>query len=117
MDTITHVPPSGAELIAQERQRGIDDEGWDNEHDDDHTDESLARAAAHYASPGPAKMMKSGRLVNMWPSSWASWWDKKKNKSRTRQLVIAGALIAAEIDRLQRAEESDRCMKGLHHDA
>lgn len=30
--------------------------------------------------------------------------DKRKKHSRLRQLVIAGALIAAEIDRVQRAE-------------
>ena len=31
-------------------------------------------------------------------------WDKRKKHSRVRQLVIAGALIAAEIDRVRRAE-------------
>jgi len=29
-------------------------------------------------------------------------WDKRKKHNKLRRLVIAGALIAAEIDRLQR---------------
>jgi hypothetical protein len=33
-----------------------------------------------------------------WP--WSRNWDKRDKHSRTRRLEIAGALIAAEIDRL-----------------
>lgn len=38
---------------------------------------------------------------NPWP--WPTEWDKRGKHSRHRQLEIAGALIAAEIDRLRRA--------------
>jgi hypothetical protein len=87
---------SGAELIAAERARQIEAEGWTAEHDDtDHADGQLADAAACYAL-GRADVTISGTYL--WP--WANrWW---KPASRVRELVKAGALIAAEIDRLNR---------------
>lgn len=80
----------GAGEIAAERQRQKEVEGWTPEHDDQHTDGSLATVAACYIAPGYAK----------WPKSWSQdWW---KPKDRRADLVRAGALIAAEIDRLDR---------------
>lgn len=82
----------GVREIAAERQRQIEAEGWTPEHDDAHLDHSLARAAACYAL---------GSKLN-WPASWDDrWW--KPSENRRRNLVKAGALIAAEIDRLDRA--------------
>ena len=40
---------TGVELIAQERERQIEKEGWTAEHDADHTEGQLAKAAACYA--------------------------------------------------------------------
>jgi hypothetical protein len=86
------------EDIAAERQRQIAIEGWAVEHDDGHTDGALAQAAAAYA-------IHSSRLVGglamplCWP--WhASWW--KPGEPR-QDLIKAGALIVAEIERLDRA--------------
>jgi hypothetical protein len=77
----------GVELIKAERQRQVKVEGWTPEHDAKHTEGELATAAACYAL---------GELDNTWP--WeAHWW---KPKDRISNLVRAGALIAAEIDRL-----------------
>lgn len=43
---------TGIEIIAEERQRQIDVEGWDNDHDIiANNDEQLAEAAALYALP------------------------------------------------------------------
>ena len=42
---------TGIDLIAEERQRQISVEGWTPQHDDTHTDNSLAKAAACYAMP------------------------------------------------------------------
>ncbi|HCT33652.1 MAG TPA: hypothetical protein DF966_10890, partial [Sulfitobacter sp.] len=42
-----------------------------------------------------------------WPSEWDDEWDKRDQLDRRRKLVIAGALIAAEIDRLDRASKRD----------
>lgn len=102
----------GLLLIAHERQRQIHKEGFDIAHDDEHTDESLAEAAAWYASPyvDLCRIKRVGgvegdAIVSAWPESWEEKWDKKDLHDRIKQLQIAGALIAAEIDRLYRAGE------------
>lgn len=87
----------GAEAIAAERQRQVEVEGWTWEHDDQHANEQLASAAAFYAIPE-----KYGELTAFW--RFDPEWNKKRKHNRVRQLVIAGALIAAEIDRLIRLE-------------
>ena len=86
------------DLIA-ERLRQVDDEGWSPEHDDQHAVGELAAAAACYCHPEPC--MDDTRGV---PFSWpwdAAWW---KPTDRRRDLVKAGALILAEIERLDRIE-------------
>lgn len=113
---------TGAQLIAEERERQVSKEGWDADHDDGHTEGELASAAACYAAPSPIFIeSRRGRAVSYidpfpWgtvvhcgraaddPDGWRFFTTKemKKGKRRLRQLVIAGALIAAEIDRLQR---------------
>ena len=86
--------------IADERRRQVDGEGWAPDHDDKHTDGEMAVAAACYA------MMSATKMAPDWvPMSWPwdrSWW---KPKDRRRDLVRAGALIVAEIERLDRAAE------------
>lgn len=93
----------GCALIAVERNRQISSEGWSAAHDDAHTDEELAIAAAIYAAPGYERSNKPrirGAIIQFWP--WdISWW-KPCRENRIRELVKAGALIAAEIDRLLR---------------
>lgn len=77
--------------IAAERKRQIEAEGWTVGHDDRHTDGALAKAATCYASVYPL-------AASYWP--WdIKWW---KPKDRRRDLVRAGALIVAEIERLDR---------------
>ena len=101
---------SGVELIADERIRQQTEEGWTPEHDDEHRLGELSMAGSAYAdvasamvrgaSPEefPAEMMLS---EGDWP--WdEEWW--KPSPDPIRNLVKAGALIAAEIDRLQRAK-------------
>ncbi len=64
-------------------------------------DESAADAAACYASTD--RDLRSG-VPFRWP--WSSkWW---KPKDRRRDLVRAGALIVAEIKRLERASRKDK---------
>lgn len=87
---------SGVDLIAAERQRQISVEGWSAEHDDTHRDGELAIEAALWATEQTAR--KSFRDGMCGPE------NHRQSKSRVKQLVIAGALIAAEIDRLQRLE-------------
>lgn len=81
--------------IAAERQRQIESEGWTPEHDDTHADGGynneppLPQAAACYAL---------GKRF-CWPWDEEYW---KPGTDRRRQLVKAGALIVAEIERLDR---------------
>lgn len=114
---------NGIERIAAERKRQIEEKGWSAEHDAQHDDESLAMAAACYAAPEP--LMRVEQYSNRddgylemtaedpWPwkdeypdGSMSNAWDKRKQHSRIRQLEIAGALIAAEIDRIMAAEDN-----------
>jgi len=113
---------TGAELIAQERERQMSQEGWDAKHDEQHTEGELALAAVCYATPVPIfvkeEHSKSIGFIDPWPwfdeievtrygdglTTQVPAWDKRKKHSKLRKLVIAGALIAAEIDRLQRTQ-------------
>lgn len=89
----------GAEIIAAERKRQIEQEGWSEEHDDAHKWGELAWAATCYAMPP-----LDGRGLN-WP--WDRKWWKPTPDDRIRELAKAGALIAAEIDRLKRLASSE----------
>lgn len=98
----------GFALLAAECARHFNVEGWTPEHDDEHIDGELAAAASCYALPHrlrPAPVRISGCAPLQWP--WKSiWW--KPGKDRIRELVKAGSLIVAEIERLQRAAAKAR---------
>lgn len=91
---MTNKTATGVERIANERRRQLDVLGWNDEHDDEHVDEELAHAAAYYAIPVTA------RSGDMWP--WRS--PPPPSGDRIHELEKAGALIAAEIDRLTRRQ-------------
>jgi Lar family restriction alleviation protein len=86
--------------VLDERARQIDEEGWTPEHDDRHAAGTLACAAACYsfAAFHDSYFRDDGSPVG-WP--WARQWWKPTNARR--DLVKAGALILAEIERLDRA--------------
>ena len=96
----------GSIAIMRERERQETEEGWTPEHDNQHTDETLALVAALYATPYRlfSKEITEDYVFfeDPWPTEWDTSWDKRGQVDRRRQLVIAGALIAAEIDRLDR---------------
>jgi hypothetical protein len=98
----------GIALIAAERERQITTEGWTAEHDDAHSDGSLARAAIAYAgAPGRWDPNEAGAADSRTPYGWpwkAHEW--RPSGDAVRDLTKAGALIAAEIDRLVREAES-----------
>lgn len=118
---------AGVELIAEERQRQIDIEGYSKEHDLCHEEKEFIDAATsymmpnsirpildvtneleiqpsyaviydHYSSDGTLHKM---RILppSMWP--WGEQYWKPTPSDRIRELVKAGALIAAAIDRMQ----------------
>jgi hypothetical protein len=113
----------GIELIAAERKRQIEEKGYTPEHDAQHTEGEMSLVAALLASPELLYRRDTGesRFSDPWPESWDRRWDKRpyrdKNgrpnhdvtlgtQERIRQLEKAGALIAAEIDRLLRIQGS-----------
>lgn len=90
------LPKTGADLIRDERFRQVAEEGWTPEHDDGHVDGELGLAAVAYVLYGRNAEMPT-------PVSWP-WEDEtwKPSPDRVKNLVRAGALLAAEIDRLER---------------
>ena len=89
--------PAAARDVLAERQRQITAEGWTPEHDDEHSDGEMARAASVYANPNIWDILGHGPVS--WP--WSPYWYKPTD--RRRDLIKAGALILAEIERLDRA--------------
>jgi len=109
---------NGAETIAAERRRQVEEEGWTAEHDSLYVPRErfknvtivpLTDAAICYARAGRSAAIFTPENNNGvgasalhmgedWP--WeAAWW--KPSDDPIRNLAKAGALIAAEIDRLQ----------------
>lgn len=113
---------SGVDRIANERRRQILVEGHSPDHDDLHDDGSLAIAAVCYAAPEPVYSLRShyeGGMTFADPWPWDADWDKRPRDDhdclrsatqaeRIRMLEKAGALIAAEIDRLLRIPQADQ---------
>lgn len=94
---------TGIELIQKERGRQIREEGFDAQHDSEFTCGELEAAGACYAlfSELQAQGFDLSRDDDctprqFWPWDLA-WW---KPKTRLQNLVRAGALIAAAIDKL-----------------
>lgn len=94
----------GIGLIQKERMRQINIEGCDNVHDDKQSADELAIAGAMYALPVRHRdVAGSGSVPRLWP--WGNTWWKPVPADRIRELTKAGALIAAEIDRLTRLKK------------
>jgi hypothetical protein len=95
-------------LIANERSRQMTQEGYSTEHDDTHQCGELAIAAGAYVRASvlqsrgkPLAMIQSAVPAGAIPFPWEdNYW--KPSDDQIRNLVKAGALIVAEIQRLQR---------------
>ncbi|CAM7343316.1 Ead/Ea22-like family protein [Klebsiella michiganensis] len=103
------VTAAAADVLA-ERQRQISFEGWTPEHDDKHSDGEMALAASSYALYAHKRPIAPAIPYN-WP--WEPEWFKQQGARR--DLVKAGALILAEIERLDRADSGskDRNQPGM----
>lgn len=129
---------TGIDLIAEERQRQIEVEGWDYNQDDNYKRGEMMGAAGCYVANALSKHLedynhtnqsplahfeiysfnttkeeKSG-WIDAWP--WDKKWDKRWKHDKMRSLVIAGALIAAEIDRLQKQSKPMKVFKFYSED-
>lgn len=98
---------AAARDVLSERHRQQSAEGWTPQHDDTHRAGQMADAAACYAAS--FRVFKQQEVVGLnyetytqyvegWPWS-ENWW---KPRDRRRDLIRAGALILAELDRLDR---------------
>jgi len=121
---------TGIELITEERQRQVNKEGYSSKHDDKYTDGELAEAASVYAAfatsiifhidniySNSEDVLKAAKEVentdatilvpkyHRWPFRKDMY--KPIPNDRIRELTKAGALIAAEIDRLIREENNE----------
>lgn len=89
---------NGIETISAERER--QSKKWNQSHDDSHDNGEMLAAATVYLDPHwftPNHPMRQ--------SAWWMWpWERSsmKRDSCISDLAKAGALIAAEIDRIQR---------------
>lgn len=96
----------GTEIITIERYRQIHEEGFGNARDDQYSHGELTSAAVSYAvQPG----QRHHPIPRIWP--WSLDWWKPTPDNRIKELAKAGALIAAEIDRLLRLEGAARQSK------
>lgn len=82
----------GALVIMEERYDQIYKHGWDLNNDKYYANEELLQAAMFCLQP----------LLFGWPEKWDQTFKcKVDSKPRIERLTVAGALIAAEIDRLK----------------
>lgn len=110
---------AAARDVLAERQRQISVEGWTPEHDDGHKNGDLAIAGACYASNAATWLQRGSDALRedyrslspgaRWP--WLIEWWKPTNERR--DLVKAGALILAEIERLDRAAAAAKGAQAL----
>ncbi len=107
--------PSAARDVLAERRRQVEAEGYDPMHDDEHIDGALSMAAAGYASEASNALLNCAHELDgpdepalddvqgstpeagIWPHGWTF-----KPATPRQMLVKAGALILAEIERLDR---------------
>jgi hypothetical protein len=90
----------GVALIAVERSRQVTAEGYTPAHDARHDGSQLARAAACYALYAVGvRQLGIHPLGTAWPWPWPDA-DFEPGDDPVRALTKAGALIAAELDRL-----------------
>lgn len=79
-----------ANAVLNERLRQIGAKGWTPEHDEEHSGRELSNAAACYAAGEP--------LSGLWPNGW-----EFEAAGRYRMLVKSGALVLAELERIDRS--------------
>lgn len=104
-DSATAVGAAGQDVLA-ERRRQVEQEGYDPEHDDEHPNGEIAAYAAFYAMPPAARewpATETGYGDTLAQAIVPEGWPIPPNGERRRELVKAGALILAEIERIDRA--------------
>ncbi|HWW69681.1 MAG TPA: hypothetical protein VN089_07065 [Duganella sp.] len=93
--------------VLAERRHQIEKEGYDTAHDDEHVNDEIAAYATFYAMPPGARDWTAAETG--YGATWGEAiipenWGPAKPGDRRGELVKGGALILAEIERLDRAE-------------
>ena len=108
----TETPRAWLDVMG-ERVRQITAEGWTPEHDDTHVEGELSGAASAYAmSAAAAIQLRRDAPLRDIPPFFMFDPSRWKPTNARRDLVKAGALILAEIERLDRAPR-----RAFAHDA
>lgn len=94
----------GISLFAAERRRQVHEEGYTPEHDAAHDPNDLTWAAWCLLDAAAADSPHD-EVPSMWPFGEERW---KPDQTPLRRLTIAGAMIAAEIDRRLMEDRSGR---------
>lgn len=98
---------TGIELITEERKEQLEKHGWTLAHDREHKFGELAKTAAALAiQHTDAEIFESGEILE-------DYWDlvKTLKNKPIKALIVAGSLIAAEIDRLNFIEMEENQKK------
>ncbi|OYD42310.1 hypothetical protein ACF3OC_08500 [Sphingobacterium cellulitidis] len=100
--------PTGIELIAKEREEQINKHGYTKEQDLMYQSNELLQAASGILGlprPGTKSTVSMSIMSFTPPTGWDKFiWSKMCSKPYKERLIIAGALIAAELDRLTAIE-------------
>lgn len=106
------IPVVGTKLIEQYREEQISKHNWSVQHDIDvNKDGQFVQAAVSYLSATNQVQVKTAtgpitvRPLDIWPSNWSTNWFKAGD-DKIKNLSKAGALIAAEIDRLLQTSDN-----------
>ncbi|AZE47177.1 hypothetical protein C4K04_1487 [Pseudomonas chlororaphis] len=98
--------PASLQSVLAERIRQIQIHCFYPEQDEEFVDGDLAIAAACYATEAFAQATETEGAMRIAPESWPWMAVTWRPRDQRRNLVKAGALILAEIDRLDRAAAS-----------
>lgn len=102
-------PSAGMRAIADERRRQVEAEGFSPEADSDYKAGELAKAALAYVQLAAMDLAAGGRehiATGTPPACWPwhrLWWTPRDAR---RDLVRAGALIAAQLDVIDSARDA-----------
>ena len=105
---------AGRDVLA-ERRRQVSAKGYDHQHDDAHVCDEIAAAACFYAMPPGARewdTSSTGYGDTLGDAIVPDGWVLSAG-SRRRDLVKAGALILAEIERMDRAARAEEPEPGI----
>lgn len=103
---------SGVELVADERQNQIDKYGFTGQHHAAHPEwyeDGQLISAAGMLSQYDINKHPEDLYRRIVPLNWdKEWWQRMCDKPLFERLVISAALIAAEIDRLQATDKTEK---------